>query len=72
MDFYFRFRENRGRADHISKISKTPEFKASIALTRIVRPGGTGSAEKSAEAFLLKMPVVGENVGQPFPSHRLH
>jgi hypothetical protein len=29
-------------------------------------------AEQRTEAFLLKMPVVGENFGQPFLAHRLH
>jgi hypothetical protein len=28
--------------------------------------------EEGAEAFLLEMAVVGENVGQAFPPHRLH
>jgi hypothetical protein len=32
----------------------------------------TGSAEKRAKAFLLEIPIVGENFGQPFPTHRLH
>ena len=30
------------------------------------------SAEKGQKAFLLEMPVVRENLGQPFPPHRLH
>ena len=33
---------------------------------------GLGIAEQCLETFLLKMPVVGENLSQPFLAHRLH
>jgi hypothetical protein len=47
-----------------------PEFKGKRGVDPYhVRPG---SAEQGAKAFLFKMPVVGENLGQPFPAHRLH
>jgi hypothetical protein len=40
---------------------------------RILPNGGLSQiAEQRPEAFLLKMPVVGENFGQPFLAHRLH
>jgi hypothetical protein len=33
---------------------------------------GLGIPEQSAETFLLKMLVVGENIGQPFAAHGLY
>src|ERR1035438_5081891 len=43
-----------------------------LPFSSVVKAGKPGSAKQGAKTFLLKMPVVGENFGQPFPEHRLH
>ena len=70
---------HRGRSQevHVRRIRATPESSAARlrrpSVSRFRRFGRkTQSTEKGVKAFLLKMPVVGENFGQPFPPHRLH
>ena len=45
-----------------------------LALSETRREQGMGLriAKQRPEPFLLKMPVVGKNLGQPFFTHRLH
>ena len=44
-------------------------FEQMTSQVRIVR---SGNPEQGAEAFLLKVPVVGEGDGQSFLAHGLH